>query len=64
MARVRVADGWIATMRHIARENRMFVIGVNPVLHVDTSPRPPVVEGDVATGGSRAGGSVTGAAAR
>ncbi len=33
-------------------------------LHVDTSPRPPVVEGDVATGGSQAGGSVTGAAAR
>jgi predicted amidohydrolase len=25
-------DGWIATMRHIARENRMFVVGVNPVL--------------------------------
>jgi len=31
-------DGWIATMRHIARENRMFVIGVNPVLHVDHIP--------------------------
>jgi len=31
-------DGWIATMQHIARENRMFVIGVNPVLHVDQVP--------------------------
>jgi predicted amidohydrolase len=31
-------DGWIATMRHIARENRMFVIGVNPVLHADQVP--------------------------
>lgn len=28
-------NGWIATMQHLARENRMFVIGVNPVLHVD-----------------------------
>lgn len=33
-----VGDGWIATMRHIARENRMFVIGVNPVLHADQIP--------------------------
>jgi nitrilase len=33
-----VGDGWIATMRHIARENRMFVIGVNPVLHIDHIP--------------------------
>lgn len=31
-------DGWIASMRHIARENRMFVVGVNPVLHVDQIP--------------------------
>jgi len=31
-------DGWIATMRHLARENRMYVIGVNPVLHVDQIP--------------------------
>ena len=31
-------DGWIATMQHIARENRMFVVGVNPVLHVDQIP--------------------------
>ena len=29
-------DAWIATMQHLARENRMFVIGVNPVLHVDS----------------------------
>ena len=32
-------DGWIATMQHLARENRMFVVGVNPVLHVDQHPR-------------------------
>jgi predicted amidohydrolase len=31
-------DGWVATMRHLARENRMFVIGVNPVLHADQIP--------------------------
>ncbi len=31
-------DAWVATMRHLARENRMFVIGVNPVLHVDQVP--------------------------
>jgi nitrilase len=31
-------DGWVATMRHLARENRMYVVGVNPVLHVDTVP--------------------------
>lgn len=34
-----VGDGWIATMCHLARENRMFVVGVNPVLHVDQIPR-------------------------
>lgn len=32
-------EGWIATLRHIARENAMFVIGVNPVLHVDQIPK-------------------------
>jgi nitrilase len=31
-------DGWIATMRHLARENRMFVLGVNPVQHADQLP--------------------------
>jgi nitrilase len=31
-------DGWIATMRHLARENRMFVVGVNPVLHAGQVP--------------------------
>jgi nitrilase len=31
-------DAWIATMRHLARENRMYVIGVNPVLHMDQIP--------------------------
>jgi nitrilase len=28
-------DAWVATMRHLARENRMFVIGVNNVLRPD-----------------------------
>jgi nitrilase len=32
-------DGWVATMRHLARENRMYVVGVNPVLHVDSIRR-------------------------
>jgi nitrilase len=31
-------DGWIATMQHLARENRMYVVGVNPVLHIDQVP--------------------------
>ena len=31
-------DAWVATMRHLARENRMYVVGVNPVLHVDMVP--------------------------
>src|SRR5256885_1208769 len=31
-------DGWIASMQHIARENRMFVVGVNPVFHKDWVP--------------------------
>jgi nitrilase len=31
-------DGWIATMRHIAREGRCYVVGVNPCLHVDQIP--------------------------
>jgi nitrilase len=31
-------DAWVATMRHLARENRMFVVGINPVLHVDRIP--------------------------
>jgi nitrilase len=31
-------DAWVATMQHLARENRMFVVGVNPVLHVDQVP--------------------------
>jgi nitrilase len=28
-------DSWVASMRHIAFENRMFVLGVNPLLHAD-----------------------------
>ena len=31
-------DPWIASMQHIARENRMYVVSVNPVLHVDRIP--------------------------
>jgi nitrilase len=31
-------DGWIAAMRHIAQENRCYVIGVNPCLHRDQLP--------------------------
>ena len=29
---------WLATMQHIAREGRCYVIGVNPCLHVDQIP--------------------------
>lgn len=32
-------DAWVASMRHLARENRMFVVAVNPVLHVDRIPQ-------------------------
>ena len=32
-------DAWISTMQHIACENRMFVIGVNPVPTWTRSPR-------------------------
>ena len=31
-------DAWVATMRHIAREGRCYVVGVNPCLHVDQIP--------------------------
>ena len=31
-------DAWVASMQHLARENRMFVVGINPVLHVDRIP--------------------------
>lgn len=31
-------DGWIATMRHIAREGRLWVVGVNPCVHTDQLP--------------------------
>ena len=33
-----VGDGWVATLQHLARENRMFVVGVNPVLHASQIP--------------------------
>jgi nitrilase len=33
-----VGDGWVATMRHIAREGRCYVVGVNPCVHVDQIP--------------------------
>ena len=35
-----IGDGWVATLQHLARENRMFVVGVNPVLHADQSQPP------------------------
>ena len=31
-------DAWVATMRHIAREGRCYVIGVNPCVHIDQIP--------------------------
>lgn len=31
-------DGWIATMRHIAREGRCYVVGVNPAVRVEQIP--------------------------
>ena len=31
-------DGWIATMRHIAREGRVWVVGVNPCVRIDQIP--------------------------
>ena len=31
-------DAWVATMRHIAREGRCYVVGVNPCVHVDQIP--------------------------
>jgi nitrilase len=31
-------DAWVATMRHIAREGRCYVVGINPCLHVDQIP--------------------------
>jgi nitrilase len=33
-----VGDSWIASMRHIAREGRCYVIGVNPCVHIDQIP--------------------------
>jgi nitrilase len=32
-------DAWVATMRHIAREGRVWVVGVNPAVHRDHIPR-------------------------
>jgi nitrilase len=31
-------DGWVATMQHIAREGRVWVVGVNPALRRDQIP--------------------------
>ncbi|MBB2924469.1 carbon-nitrogen hydrolase family protein [Cellulomonas cellasea] len=31
-------DAWVATLRHIAREGRCYVIGANPCTHVDQLP--------------------------
>ena len=33
-----VGDGWIATLRHLAREGSMWTIGVNPCVHSDQIP--------------------------
>lgn len=33
-----VGAGWIATLQHLARENAMFVVGVNNVLDLDQIP--------------------------
>lgn len=30
-----LGDTWVASMRHIARENHIFVVGVNPAVHAD-----------------------------
>ena len=32
-------DAWVATMRHIAREGRVWVVGVNPAVHRHHIPR-------------------------
>ena len=53
-------DGWIATMRHIAREGRCYVIGVNPCMHLDQIPadfphRDRVRRGPIRTSGSSPG---------
>ena len=31
-------DAWVATMRHLAREGRCYVVGVNPCVHIDQIP--------------------------
>ena len=31
-------DAWVATMRHLAREGRCYVVGVNPCVHVGQIP--------------------------
>jgi nitrilase len=33
-----VGDGWIATLRHLAREGSMWTIGVNPCVHIEQIP--------------------------
>ena len=33
-----LGDAWIATMRHIAREGRCYVVGINPSLRADQIP--------------------------
>ena len=32
-------DAWIATLRHIAREGRCYVLGINPCLMSTRSPQ-------------------------
>ncbi len=51
-------DGWIATMRHIAREGRVWVVGVNPCLRVDQIPDDFPDRDRVWRGSGRGGGGV------
>jgi nitrilase len=50
-------DGWVASMTHIAREGRCYVIGVNPCVHIDQIPADFPHRERVWPGPSRASGS-------
>ena len=44
-------DAWVATLRHIAKEGRVYVIGVSPVLRATDVPRScPPATSTAATG--------------
>ena len=58
-------DAWVASMRHIAREGRCYVIGVNPCVHRDQIPadfprreRTSGTSSPTTSSGSRPGNSV------